>query len=183
MKTQKQVVQENVQQYGYIAQTNEDLFKLINYKSSEKEFYTSLQFQAFKELQRRKATEDIKKITSANDSLNHLSFLQGYAHEEFWVIYLRRNNTIIKKVQHSKGGTSGTVVDVRLILKDAIIENASALILGHNHPSGELSPSEADKIMTNRIIESAKLMDIAVLDHVIIGGKGGYYSFSEKGLI
>lgn len=183
MKSQKQIVQENVQQYGYIAQSNTDLLKLINYKSSEDEFYASPQYQAFKELQRRKTTEDIKKITSAEDCLNQLSFLQGYAHEEFWVIYLRRNGTIIKKIQHSKGGTAGTIIDVRIVLKDAILSNASGMILAHNHPSGELNPSEADKTLTKQIYESAKLINTKVLDHIIIGGKGGYYSFAENGLI
>jgi len=85
--------------------------------------------------------------------------------------------------QQSKGGISGTIVDVRLILKDAILNKASAIILAHNHPSGELRPSESDKQITEKIKQSAKIMDIAVIDHIIISGIGGYYSFSDEGLI
>ena len=85
--------------------------------------------------------------------------------------------------QQSKGGISGTIVDVRLILKDAILNKASAIILAHNHPSGELKPSESDKQITEKIIQSARIMDIKVIDHVIISGTGGYYSFCDEGLI
>jgi len=112
-----------------------------------------------------------------------LSFLEGYAHEEFWVIYLRQNNTIIKMQQQSKGGISGTIVDIRLILKDAIMCKASAMILAHNHPSGELRPSQQDKEITDKIKQAAKLMDIKLLDHMIISGTKGYLSFCDEGLI
>lgn len=183
MKTLKQTICENVESYGYVSQSDSDLLKLINYKEDTASFYNSIQYRAYKELTRRKITEPQIKITSSADIYKNLSFLEGYGHEEFWVIYIRQNNTIIKTQQQSKGGIAGTVVDIRLILKDAILCKASGLILAHNHPSGELRPSQADKEITDKIKQSAKLMDIKVLDHVIIGGHGGYYSFCDEGLI
>jgi DNA repair protein RadC len=183
MKTQKQIICENAEVYGFISQSDSDLLKLINYKEDATSFYNSVQYKAFKELIRRKIAEPRIKITSSQTTYENLSFLEGYAHEEFWVIYLRQNNTIIKMQQQSKGGISGTIVDVRLILKDAILSKASGIILCHNHPSGELNPSEADKQITYKIKQSAQIMDIKVLDHIIIGGTGGYFSFCDEGLI
>ena len=183
MKTPKQIICENVEVYGYVSQSDSDLLKLINYKEDTTSFYNSIQYRAYKELTRRKITEPQIKITSSHALYENLSFLEEYGHEEFWVIYLRRNNTIIKMQQQSKGGIAGTVVDIRLILKDAIMCKASGLILAHNHPSGELKPSQQDKEITDKIKQSAKLMDIKLLDHMIIGGNGGYLSFCEEGLI
>lgn len=183
MKTPKQVICENVETYGYVSQSDADLLKLINYKQDATSFYNSVQYRAFKELTRRKVTEPQIKITSSITLYENLSFLEGYAHEEFWVIYLRRNNTIISMKQQSKGGIAGTVVDIKLILKDAILSKASAIILAHNHPSGELKPSESDRELTRKVKECAKMMDIQVLDHIIISGTGGYLSFCDEGLI
>jgi DNA repair protein RadC len=183
MKTQKQIICENVETYGFISQSDSDLLKLINYKEDATSFYNSIQYKAFKELTRRKKTEKATKITDSQQIQHEMSFLEGYAHEEFWAIYLKRNNTIISKIQHSKGGISGTVVDVRLILKEAILSKASGIILVHNHPSGELKPSEADKQITEKIKQSAKIMDMLILDHIIIGNNNQYFSFNDEGLI
>jgi len=183
MKTLKQTICENVESYGYVSQSDSDLLKLINYKEDVTSFYNSVQYRAYKELIRRKVTEPRIKITSSQITYQNLSFLEGYSHEEFWVIYLRQNNTIIKMQQQSKGGIAGTIVDVRLILKDAIMCKASAIILAHNHPSGELRPSQPDKDITDKIKQAAKLMDIKLLDHMIISGTGGYLSFCDEGLI
>lgn len=183
MKTLKQTICENVESYGYVSQSDSNLLKLINYKEDVTSFYNSIQYRAYKELIRRKVTEPRIKVTSSAIIYENLSFLEGYAHEEFWVIYLRQNNTIIKMQQQSKGGIAGTVVDIRLILKDAILCKASGIILAHNHPSGELRPSQADTEITDKIKQSAKLMDIKVLDHVIISGTGGYFSFCDEGIL
>jgi DNA repair protein RadC len=183
MKTQKQIICENAETYGFISQSNTDLLKLLNYKLDESSFYNSIQYKAFKELTRRKKTEAIVKITNSQQIQQEMAFLEGYAHEEFWAIYLKRNNTIISKIQHSKGGISGTIVDVRLILKEAILNKASGIILVHNHPSGELKPSEEDKQITSRIKQSAKIMDMLILDHIIIGNNNQYFSFNDEGLM
>ena len=102
--------------------------------------------------------------------------------EQFVVLYLNRANKVIGSYQLSKGGLKGTVADVRLILSVALKTLASGLILAHNHPSGNLKPSEADIGLTKKIKQSAKLMDIELLDHIIISSEG-YYSFIDDGVL
>ncbi|TKG92468.1 DNA repair protein RadC [Puteibacter caeruleilacunae] len=108
--------------------------------------------------------------------------LADIKHEEFWVLFLERSNKIIMRHKISQGGLSGTVIDVRLILKKAIDNLASSIILVHNHPSGTLYPSEADLQITQKIKSAARVMDISVLDHLIIT-YNGFYSFADEGKI
>jgi DNA repair protein RadC len=102
--------------------------------------------------------------------------------EQFVVLYLNRANRVIGSYQLSKGGITGTIADVRLILSVALKTLATGLILAHNHPSGNLKPSEADKQITSKIRQAAKLLDIELLDHIIISSEG-YYSFMDDGKI
>lgn len=108
--------------------------------------------------------------------------LSDLPHEEFWVMFLSRSGVIIKTECVSKGSISGTLVDVRLILKPAIEHLSSAIIIGHNHPSGNLKPSDADIKLTKKIKEATLLMDIILQDHLIIGD-GNYFSFADEGVI
>lgn len=126
--------------------------------------------------------EKVKVVTSSDAASIFKSMLSDLAHEEFWILLLNRNNVVIDKVMISQGGLSGTVIDVRLILKMALDKLACSIILCHNHPSGNLVPSEADKDITRKIKEAGKHMDIPVLDHLIIGN-GSYFSFADDGLI
>lgn len=103
-------------------------------------------------------------------------------HEEFWIIYLNNSNRVIKKVQLSKGGITGTLVDIRLVLKKALELSAISLILAHNHPSGTLIPSKADKELTNKLKTAALAMDITILDHIIVCSHD-YFSFADSGLL
>lgn len=103
-------------------------------------------------------------------------------HEEFWILYLNNANTVIHRAQLSKGGITGTLVDVRLVLKRALELGAVAIILAHNHPSGALVPSEADRAITKKLKEAAKVLDIRVLDHLIIAEKS-FYSFADQQLL
>jgi DNA repair protein RadC len=99
---------------------------------------------------------------------------------------LKRNNQVIKDEFISKGGTAATIVDTKIILKTAINLDASAIVLCHNHPSGEARPSSADIEITNKVKEAAKLMEIQVVDHIIIGNGQNftkYYSFADEGMI
>ena len=124
-----------------------------------------------------------KKITDSNDAAEYfMSLLTDLNHEEFWVMLLDRGNKIIDSFMVSQGGVSGTVIDVRLIMKSAIEKLASSIILCHNHPSGTLQASDADLNITHKIKDAAKLMDISVLDHLIIG-QSGYFSFADEGLM
>lgn len=98
--------------------------------------------------------------------------------EEFKVLLLNRNNQVLGIYSLSKGGVSGTVVDSKLLFSVALKANASGIILSHNHPSGNIKPSEADKAITNKIKEASKLLDIELLDHLVIT-KDSYYSFAD----
>jgi DNA repair protein RadC len=108
--------------------------------------------------------------------------LGDLAHEEFWVIFLNRSNRIMGRMKLSQGGISGTVTDVRVVMKRAIEYLASGIIVAHNHPSGNLNPSESDTKITQKIKEAGNLMDIQLLDHLIITDKE-YYSFADNGLL
>lgn len=101
-------------------------------------------------------------------------------HEEFWVLYLNQSSVLLKSVNISKGGLSMTVVDVRLILREALELSSTCLILCHNHPSGDVMPSRMDNQLTQQIVEAAKLLNIEVMDHVVVG-RDGYYSYRQEG--
>jgi len=134
---------------------------------------------------RRKLADppEYAKINGSNEVFNLMHpILSDLAHEEFWVLILNRSNKVIDKRKISQGGITGTVTDIRLILKMAIDNLATSMILCHNHPSGNLQPSDADISITRRLKESAALMDISLLDHLIIAGKG-YFSFADENLI
>jgi DNA repair protein RadC len=103
-------------------------------------------------------------------------------HEEFWVIFLNNSNVVQQKTQISKGGITGTLVDVRLVLKKALEVGATGIILAHNHPSGGLNPSEADKQLTQKLKIASENLDIKVLDHVIIT-ENNYFSFADENLL
>ncbi len=104
--------------------------------------------------------------------------------EHFLVMYLNQANRVLGIYRLSKGGITGTVADIRLILSVALKTAATSLILAHNHPSGNLRPSNADLELTARIKEAAKYMDIRLLDHIILSPKEGYYySFADEGVI
>lgn len=125
----------------------------------------------------------LPKISGSQAVFNLLlPILADLPHEEFWILYLNNSNKVMHKAQLSKGGITGTLVDIRLVLKQALELGAVALILVHNHPSGTLKPSEADKKITHKLKKACDSMDIRVLDHVIIG-QNEYYSFADNNLI
>jgi DNA repair protein RadC len=107
-------------------------------------------------------------------------YLLDLPHEEFWIILLNRANDVIKPVQISVGGISGTVADVKMIFKTAIDNLASAIILVHNHPSGQLTPSQEDKYLTRKIVEAGRILDLPVIDHILFADQG-FYSFVDGG--
>lgn len=134
---------------------------------------------------RRKDTESIKKpkITSSSDVYNLVKpDLLDLSHEEFWVLLLTRNNQVIKKQLISSGGVSGTVADPKLIFKSALEELASSIILIHNHPSGNLKPSDQDVKLTKKMVEAGRTLEIPVIDHVIFTNES-YFSFADEGIL
>ena len=133
---------------------------------------------------RRKDTETVKreKITSSKDVYEMMkATMLDLPHEEFWLLMLNRANLVIKKEMISRGGVAGTVVDTKIIFKTAVDNQASSIIVCHNHPSGNLKPSEADLKITKNIKEAGKIMEIALLDHLIIT-ENGFYSFVDEGV-
>jgi DNA repair protein RadC len=137
------------------------------------------------ELGRRRRAEDaveLIKITSSKKIFEMMQPIIGeLQHEEFWIIYLNNSNKVIMKSQLSKGGITGTVVDVRLVFKTALETGATGLILCHNHPSGTLVPSDADKQITKKLKLAGESLEIKVLDHLIVT-ETSYFSFADEGI-
>lgn len=136
------------------------------------------------ELGRRRKTSEIiikKKITQSKDIFELFQPIIGdLPHEEFWILLLNRSNRIIEKIKISQGGISGTVIDVKIILKHAVEKLASSIILCHNHPSGNKKPSSADDTITGKLKSGAELLDIQVLDHIIVADIE-YFSYADEG--
>ncbi|WP_136668899.1 DNA repair protein RadC [Flavobacterium sp. H122] len=129
------------------------------------------------------AASELKKITSSKAVFEIMQPIIGeLPHEEFWVLYLNNSNKVIYKSQISKGGITGTVVDSRLIFKIAFEHFAISVILVHNHPSGKLQASEADKQITRKLQEAGKYLEIQVLDHLIVC-QNAYVSFADENLL
>ena len=134
---------------------------------------------------RRRSAEIIekKKINSSNDAFELMhSMVSDCFYEEFWIIMLNKANKVIKYKSISEGGLTATVADPKKIFKLALEKNATSLILCHNHPSGNLKPSEADIKITKQLKEAGLLLEISVIDHIIIGDDS-YYSFADEGIL
>ncbi len=138
------------------------------------------------ELGRRRRFEEASKVSKIRSSKEAFAIMQpligDLSQEEFWVLYLNNSNTVIRTFQISKGGLTGTLVDTRIIFKKALEFKATAFIMGHNHPSGKLDPSQSDIQITQKISKAGSVMDIRLLDHLIITEKA-YFSFADEGHI
>ncbi len=156
--------------------------KLMNFKGIGK--VKALMIIAALELGRRQRNENVvekKKVLSAKSVFEIMQPLLGYLeHEEFWVLLLNNANKVKYKWCLSVGGITATLVDVRLIFKKTLEFGATSIILCHNHPSGNLKPSQSDIILTKKVIKGANILDIKVLDHVIMT-EVSYYSFADEG--
>lgn len=138
------------------------------------------------ELGRRRREAEVlerPKISCSKDLFELLQPQLGdLGHEEFHVVYLSNSNKIIKKHRISVGGITGTVADVRVIMKEAIDCRSTAIVLCHNHPSGTLRPSQADISLTKKVKNAGEILDIKVLDHIIVAHQD-YYSFADEGML
>lgn len=136
------------------------------------------------ELGRRRRDTKLQErpqITCSKDAFQiMLPIYSDLNHEEFWILLLNTANRVIGKHNLSKGGRAGTVVDIKILFEEVLSYKATSVILTHNHPSGNLNPSEQDRVLTKRINEAGKLLDIKVLDHLIFSSTS-YYSFSDSG--
>jgi len=137
------------------------------------------------ELGRRRRNEEVVELTKITSSKAVFEVMQPIigelSHEEFWVLFLNNSNKILFKTQLSKGGMTGTVVDTRMVFKIALEQNATSIILVHNHPSGKLQASDADIQITKKIKNAGQQLDIPVLDHIIITERS-YFSFIDEGI-
>ncbi len=134
---------------------------------------------------RRRLSEALErqKVTSSSEAFEVLQPLIGdLAHEEFWVVFLNSSNRVRSAKCVSRGGLTGTMADLRMIFKEALMLNAPAVVLAHNHPSGSVKPSSQDKSLTRKIAAAGNIMDIKIIDHLIIT-EHQYYSFADEGLI
>jgi DNA repair protein RadC len=134
---------------------------------------------------RRQINEGVDRvfIKSSKDAAGIvMPLLQDLNTEAFYVVYLNHSNKLIKSEKISEGGMTTAIADIRVILKNALLLNSNQIILAHNHPSGSKNASEADKVLTSRIKEAAKIMDIRLMDHIIIIGST-YISMADDGLL
>ncbi len=138
------------------------------------------------EIGRRRASSALYEKTIVKTSADIATFLRAnlkdLSHEVFMAIYLNKSNKILNYKIISSGGLTGTVADPRVILKAALEEGATSIVLCHNHPSGNLKPSVADEILTRKIKDGAALIDIRLVDHIIVSNEG-YYSFADEGML
>ena len=138
------------------------------------------------ELGRRRMDGDPEEKPKVNGSKDAFDLVKGdlvdLMHEEFWVLLLNRANRLIRKKRISEGGVSGTVADPKVIFKLAVEELASGIIVIHNHPSGNLVASQSDIVLTRKLKEAGKVMEVTLLDHLIIAGQR-YYSFADEGAL
>jgi DNA repair protein RadC len=164
--------------------------KILETQSEElKHFYNLSDSQTqnienFRSLRKRALIKkDLHQIRRSSDVKDlRLPYFADLTHEEFFCIFLNRANKVIKIDQLSKGGISGTVTDVRILFKNAVLLTTSGLIVAHNHPSGNLNPSESDVKITTKIKEAGNLLDIQLLDHLIVYDSD-FYSFADNGLL
>jgi len=125
-----------------------------------------------------KSSQDAYEIFLASWNRNTIEYF-----EEFKALFLNRNNKVLGITTITKGSTTGTIVDVKQLLQYALKTNASSIIVAHNHPSGNLDPSEADKAITKKIIAGCEAIELKLLDHLIIVHEGGYFSFADEGTL
>lgn len=138
------------------------------------------------EVGRRRQLSDLRlrpRISSSRDAFNAIAaLLTDLHHEEFWLLLLNRANEVFARERLSIGGTSGTVVDLKLVFNAALNAKAASFIAIHNHPSGSLQPSRADVDLTERLKQGGKILDLPMLDHLIVSERG-YYSFADEGMV
>lgn len=178
----KRIFKENDNKINQLAKL--DVKQLMQFKGIGEA--KAISVVAAMELGRRRRGEEALERTKVTSSAVVFEVMQpllgDLPHEEFWIILLNNSNKIIQKFALSKGGITGTMVDLRLLFKNALAFNAVSVILAHNHPSGKLAPSEADLSITKKIKSGASTLDLKLLDHLIITEKS-YYSFADEGVL
>ena len=178
----KRILKDNAHKINLLAKL--DVQQLMQYKGIGEA--KAISIVAALELGRRRRGEEAieqPKISSSTSVFEVMQPILGdLPHEEFWIILLNNSNKIIHKFALSKGGITGTLVDLRLLFKNALAFGSVSLILVHNHPSGALQPSQADVKITKQIKNGASTLDLKLLDHLIVTDRS-YYSFADEGVL
>ena len=158
----------------------------INHKNKLKHFETSPELAEIKVSYKSKQKSKVK-ITNSLDVFNVLFPLFDIDtieyQEQFYLLLLNRANSVMGWIKLSTGGTSGTVVDPKIVFALALQTNASSIILSHNHPSGNIQPSQCDIDLTKKINNSGRMLEIKLLDHIIMAPDGKHYSFADEGIL
>lgn len=155
--------------------------ELFSHLTPERKELAEAAVELYKRLQIRKVER--QQVISSETAYNILKPLIGdIEKEEFWAVYLNQSNRIIHKERLSEGGLTGTHVDVRLIMKGALLCNATGIIVSHNHPSGNEKPSKEDNLITEKIKKAADSLNIRLIDHVIITSNT-YYSYMDNDML
>ena len=161
--------------------STKDLPQLMTYRGIGEA--KAITIAAAMEIGRRRSVEkalEKPSVKTSEDAYSILkTFMEDLSHEEVWVLYLNQANKVISSKKISSGGVALAIMDVRLIMKEALNLLASSIILSHNHPSGAITPSEHDKKSTQRIKEACNIFEISLLDHIIVG-KGTFFSFNDN---
>lgn len=146
----------------------------------------AISISAALELSRRRsntASKERPQVKSSFDAYNILSpLIRDLPHEECWLLALNHANYLLKRIRISSGGLAATVVDMKVVFGQALAHNASAIVLAHNHPSGQLKASTSDIELTQKLVKAGKNLELPVLDHLIISEKG-YLSLADEGLM
>lgn len=146
----------------------------------------AISISAALELGRRRQISDLRerpRVGSSRDAFNVIApLLSDLHHEEFWLLLLNKANEVFVREKLSSGGSAGTVADVKMTFKIALDARAAGIIAVHNHPSGNLKPSQADVELTKKMKEAGRILDLPLLDHLIVSERG-YYSFADEGVI
>jgi DNA repair protein RadC len=171
----------NEVEYNLIALGKQSMAELQKFKGiGEAKAITII---AAMELGRRRQLSKVKerpKVTCSRDAFDAIApLISDLGHEEFWILNLNRANCIMGRERISSGGMTGTVVDPKIVFQRALENQACAIILCHNHPSGSLFPSQADLNLTKKLVKAGQVLDITVLDHLIIAGSS-YFSFADE---
>lgn len=177
---------EKMMQKGASALSNAELLAILIGSGTVEESAVGLmkRVMAACELGRRRMEEDAVELPSIRSSVDlyhyFLSQMQDLFHEECYVLLMNQACRILDKVLVSKGGLTETAVDIRLILREALLRRAPVIALCHNHPSGQVRPSMEDDRLTDRLQKACRMMNIRLLDHIIVA-EGGFYSYCEEG--
>ncbi|MBA5245837.1 DNA repair protein RadC [Marnyiella aurantia] len=146
----------------------------------------AISISAALEIGRRRAAQEVpdrKQLVSSHEAFLFLKpYLGDLQTEEFWAVFVNQNNKVLHFCQLTSGGINYSVVDVRILFKTALEQFATGIFIAHNHPSGNLRPSEEDKKITKQVVEAGKLLNVTLIDHLIIN-QNSYFSFSDEGIL